>query len=66
MLLVELGTKAANPARTPEDFDRYNAGLRNVISQLRAEGIRESEAVAARITQYRRDFIQDPSNILSL
>lgn len=63
--MVQLGTKSANPGRTEEEARSYNAGLRNIIQQLRNENTKDPEAVMAHITQYRRDYL-GPFDILGL
>lgn len=54
------------PARTQEDFARYNEGLKKIVQELRQQNVTDGEAVAKRIAQYRRDFLQDPYNVLDL
>ncbi|KAI4741310.1 hypothetical protein E4T50_08272 [Aureobasidium sp. EXF-12298] len=44
----------------------YRQGLRDILQQMRDNGSLETEAVATRVAQYRRDFLKDPSNILDL
>lgn len=64
MVLVQLGT--ANPGRTEEQRAQWIKGLRAVLNDLRSRKTKDPEDVAAQITEYRRNFLNDPSNILNL
>lgn len=64
MILVQLGT--LNPGKTEEDKARWAAGLRALISNLRTEGVKDTDVVAAEIAAYRRQFFKDPSRILDI
>lgn len=64
MVLVQLGT--ANPGRTEEERVQWTKGLRAVLNDLRSRKIKDPEVVAAQITDYRREFLNDPSKILNL
>ncbi|KAG9639409.1 hypothetical protein KCU77_g19346, partial [Aureobasidium melanogenum] len=60
-LLLQMGMNG-NPGKNAE----YRQGLRDILQQMRDNGLLETEAVATRVAQYRRDFLKDPSNILDL
>jgi len=60
-LLLQMGM-SGNPGKDAE----YRQGLRDILQQMRDDGNLETEAVAARVAQHRRDFLKDPSNILGL
>ncbi|KAG9667337.1 hypothetical protein KCU60_g19427, partial [Aureobasidium melanogenum] len=60
-LLLRMGMNG-NPGKNAE----YRQGLRDILQQMRDNGSLETEAVATRVAQYRRDFLKDPSNILDL
>lgn len=64
MILVQLGT--LNPGKTEEDKVRWAAGLRALISNLRTEGVKDTDVVAAEIAEYRRQFFNDPSRVLDI
>jgi hypothetical protein len=51
---------------SPGNKAEYRQGLRDILQQMRVDGNLETEAVAMRVAQYRRDFLQDPSNVLGL
>lgn len=53
---------SGNPGKDAE----YKQGLRDILQQMRDDGNLETEAVAARVAQHRRDFLKNPSNILGL
>jgi len=53
---------SGNPGNNAE----YRQGLRDILQQMRDDGNLETEAVATRVAQHRRDFLKDPSNILGL
>lgn len=61
-----MGVTSGNPGKTEEEEARYKDGLRAVLQQMRDEGNLNTEAVASRVAEYRRGFVQDPSNILGL
>ncbi|KAG9545699.1 hypothetical protein KCU71_g17280, partial [Aureobasidium melanogenum] len=60
-VLLQMGMNG-NPGKNAE----YRQGLRDILQQMRDNGSLETEAVATRVAQYRRDFLKDPSNILDL
>ncbi|KAH0368498.1 hypothetical protein KCU65_g4066, partial [Aureobasidium melanogenum] len=60
-LLLQMGMNG-NPGQSAE----YRQGLRDILQQMRDNNNLETEAVATRVAQYRRDFLKDPSNILGL
>lgn len=64
MVLVQLGT--SNPGRTEEERQRWTEGLKAVVQDLRKKNTKDSEVVAASIAAYRRQFLNDPSRILTL
>ncbi|KAK4544744.1 hypothetical protein LTR36_003993 [Oleoguttula mirabilis] len=65
-LLQELGTSRM-PANGPAEEKRWKEGLGNVVKQLRSTSIgKDANAIAARIAEYRRDFLGDPTKTLNL
>jgi hypothetical protein len=66
MILVQMGTKSANPGRTNEDAARYNDGLKKIVQDLRSQNIKDAETIAGRIAQFRRDFVNDPTVLVGL
>jgi hypothetical protein len=65
-LLKDLGTR--NPLwKTEEERVRWSNGLSETIKQLRDSNQgTDVNAIAARIAQYRRDFVGNPDQILNL
>ena len=60
-----MGTKHI-PANTPDEFKRWNEGLGQVVRELRNTNLgKDANAIAARIAQFRRDFVGDPTKILN-
>jgi hypothetical protein len=55
-----------NPGRTEDEKIRWAEGLRALIGDLRSQGIKDTDFVAAKLAQYRRDFFGDPSRVLNL
>lgn len=64
-LIIQLGMQGANPGKTQEEIARYNSELKTVIQQLQAEGTFDTKLVAARIAKFRRDFLEDPTAIVT-
>ncbi|KAI4730004.1 hypothetical protein E4T49_02264 [Aureobasidium sp. EXF-10728] len=60
-LLLQMGMNG-NPGNNAE----YRQGLRDILQQMRDDNDLETEAVATRVAQHRRDFLKDSSNILGL
>ena len=63
-VLVQLGI--VNPGRTPEEQEKWRVDLKQVLKGLREQNVRDAESVAAAITKYRREFLQDPSRVLNI
>jgi hypothetical protein len=63
-LLVQLGT--ANPGKTPEERQKWNDGLRQVLKGLRTNNIKDPNGIAAEIAKYRRDYFNDETRVLNL
>lgn len=64
MLLQQMGMQNT-PARTKEELARWTAGLQDLIKTLKAAGVRDAAPIAASIAQYRREFIGDPTRVIS-
>lgn len=61
-----MGTKNV-PAHSPEDQKRWNEGLGAVIKGLRTTSLgRDAGAIAAKIAEFRREFVADPTKVLNL
>jgi hypothetical protein len=52
--------------KTLEECDKYIAGLKETINDMRRDKVKEFNTVAAEIAAYRRRFLQDPTRILAL
>ncbi|KAF1951312.1 hypothetical protein CC80DRAFT_209527 [Byssothecium circinans] len=63
-LLVQLGT--ANPGKTPEERQRWNEGLRQVLKDLRQKNTKDPNGIAIAIAQYRRRFLNDDTRVVNL
>ena len=63
-LLVQLGT--ANPGKTQEEKQQWNDGLRSVLNDLRKRRIKDPSGIAAEITRYRREFLNDDTRVVNL
>lgn len=64
MVLVQLGTK--NPGRSDEEKTKWNEGLRDILKQLRLTNTRDPDKVAIAISNYRRQFLADPTRVLHM
>jgi hypothetical protein len=60
-----MGTKNT-PTRTKEEAERWNTGLQALIRTMKAADIRDAATIAARIAEYRRQFLGDPSRVITL
>ena len=61
-----MGTKNV-PAHNAEEQKRWNEGLVAVVKQLKATNLgKDAGAIAARIAEFRREFVGDPSRVLNL
>ena len=63
VLLQQMGTKNI-PAHGPDETQRWNAGLQEVIKGLKAANVRDAITIAARIADYRREFVKDPTRVI--
>ncbi|KAF2202331.1 hypothetical protein GQ43DRAFT_314342 [Delitschia confertaspora ATCC 74209] len=63
-ILVQLGT--ANPGRTPEDRNAWVDGLKLVLKDLRAQGLKDPNVVAEEISKFRRRFLKDDTRIINI
>lgn len=62
-ILVEL---AANEGTTEEEKERFSAGLRDTILQLKQQGIKDFTTVAQGIATFRRKFFGDETRVIKL
>lgn len=60
-ILVEL---ASTEGTTKQQRDAYSNGLRDEITRMRDQGIKDFETVASRIAAYRRRFFSDESRVV--
>lgn len=61
-----MGTKDV-PARNPDELKKWNEGLGAVVRELRNTNLgKDADAIAARIAEFRREFVGDPTKILNL
>lgn len=65
MLLQQMGTKNI-PARTKDEFTRWNLGLQDVITILKAANVRDGITIATRIAEFRREFVGDPTRVVNI
>lgn len=63
-ILVQMGS--LREGKTPEEKDRYIAGLKQIINDMRRDKVKDFNTVATEIAAYRRRFLQDPSRVLPL
>ncbi|KAL3468635.1 hypothetical protein BJX64DRAFT_246444 [Aspergillus heterothallicus] len=63
-ILVQMGS--LREGKTPEECDKYLAGLKETINDMRRDKVKEFNTVAAEIAAYRRRFLQDPTRVLAL
>jgi inactivated superfamily I helicase len=63
-ILVQMGS--LREGKTLEECDKYIAGLKETINDMRRDKVKEFNTVAAEIAAYRRRFLQDPTRILAL
>ncbi|KAI7473045.1 hypothetical protein KC351_g11309 [Hortaea werneckii] len=66
VLLQHLGTNRT-PTRNPDEDRKWKEGLGSVIKQLRTTNQgKDANAIAAKIAEFRREFIGDDSKVLNL
>ncbi|KAI7540247.1 hypothetical protein KC331_g9279 [Hortaea werneckii] len=66
VLLQRLGTNRT-PTSNPDEERRWKEGLGSVIKQLRTTNQgKDANAIAAKIAEFRREFIGDDSKVLNL
>merc|ERR1712070_1106840 len=66
VLLQLLGTNRT-PTRNPDEDRKWKEGLGSVIKQLRTTNQgKDANAIAAKIAEFRREFIGDDSKVLNL
>ncbi|KAJ5198991.1 hypothetical protein N7472_004195 [Penicillium cf. griseofulvum] len=63
-ILVQMGS--VREGQTEEEKEKYLAGLKEIINDLRRDKVKDFNTVASEIAAYRRRFLQDPSRVLSL
>ncbi|KAL2868500.1 uncharacterized protein BJX67DRAFT_349635 [Aspergillus lucknowensis] len=63
-ILVQMGS--LREGKTPEECDKYVAGLKGTINDMRRDKVKDMNTVAAEIAAYRRRFLQDPTRVLAL
>ncbi|KAL2820506.1 hypothetical protein BDW59DRAFT_150825 [Aspergillus cavernicola] len=63
-ILVQMGS--LREGKTPEECDKYVAGLKGTINDMRRDKVKDMNTVATEIAAYRRRFLQDPSRVLAL
>jgi hypothetical protein len=52
--------------KTPKEQEEYVAGLRQIITDMRRDKVKDFTTVATEIAAYRRRFLQDPSRVLAM
>ncbi|KAL4952252.1 hypothetical protein BDW69DRAFT_168171 [Aspergillus filifer] len=63
-ILVQMGS--LREGKTPEESDKYVAGLKETINDMRRDKVKDMNTVATEIAAYRRRFLQDPTRVLAL
>ncbi|OJD27299.1 hypothetical protein ACJ73_01309 [Blastomyces percursus] len=63
-ILVEMSS--LREGKTPEERDEYVAGLKQTISDMRRDKVKDLNTIATEVTGYRRRFLHDPSRVLAL
>ena len=63
---IILGAMGKGEGATPEEKDEYIKGLKTLIVDLRERRIKDLDAIAEAIAQYRIQFLDDPSRVLPL
>ncbi|KMW67573.1 hypothetical protein, variant [Blastomyces dermatitidis ATCC 18188] len=63
-ILVEMSS--LREGKTPEERDEYVAGLKQTISDMRRDKVKDLNTIATEVTGYRRRFLRDPSRVLAL
>lgn len=63
-IIRQLGV--ANIGCTDEERKLYRQGLLDTIKRIRAQGLNDPSAVTQALMDYRRDFLNDPTKVLSL
>ncbi|KAI9367690.1 hypothetical protein BJX61DRAFT_527272 [Aspergillus egyptiacus] len=63
-ILVQMGS--LREGKTPEECDKYVAGLKETINDMRRDKVKDMNTVASEIAAYRRRFLQDPTRVLAL
>ncbi|KAL5003602.1 hypothetical protein BDV10DRAFT_153674 [Aspergillus recurvatus] len=63
-ILIQMGS--VREGKTTEESDKYVAGLKEAINDMRRDKVKDFNTVAAEIVAYRRRFLQDPTRVLAL
>ncbi|KAL4799637.1 hypothetical protein BDV19DRAFT_354442 [Aspergillus venezuelensis] len=63
-ILVQMGS--LREGKTTEESDKYVAGLKETINDMRRDKVKDMNTVATEIAAYRRRFLQDPTRVLAL
>ncbi|KAL4750924.1 hypothetical protein BDW72DRAFT_174964 [Aspergillus terricola var. indicus] len=63
-ILIQMGS--LREGKTAEESDKYVAGLKEAINDMRRDKVKDFNTVAAEIVAYRRRFLQDPTRVLAL
>jgi hypothetical protein len=62
-ILAQMST--ANNLKTKAEHERWVAGLRQVIAELRSKGVKDFHMVASALAAYRRRFSEELSTSTS-
>ena len=65
VLLQQMGTEHV-PVRSQADREKWNNGLQMVIRDLKRAYVKDAATIAARIAEYRRAFVEDPTKVVYL
>ncbi|KAL4788679.1 hypothetical protein BJX76DRAFT_315397 [Aspergillus varians] len=63
-ILVQMGS--LREGKTLEECDKYVAGLKETINDMRRDKVKDMNTVATEIAAYRRRFLQDDTRVLAL
>jgi len=63
-LILLLGT--SSPAQSEDQKAAWSDGIKATIAELRSQNIKQPQEIAAKILEFRRKFLGDPSRVLNL
>src|SRR6266536_5896423 len=64
MILLQLGR--VREGTTGQEQQQYIDGMKRIIADMRRDKINDLNSIASQISSYRRQYLQDPSRVLTL